>query len=68
MSHQLRKKIEDRIKNLEDLMDNNIHLEDPLKVSELIQTITKFWSVLEEGDRDYIEAARYALEFKKEWK
>jgi Holliday junction resolvase RusA-like endonuclease len=64
----LRKKIEDRLKELEDLLDNNIHLEDDEQVLELIQSISKFWSVLEEGDRDYIDAARYACEFKKVWK
>ena len=64
----LRKKIEQRLNELEDLMDNNIHLEDRLRVEELIQSISKFWSVLDEGDRDYIEAARYACEWQKVWK
>jgi cell shape-determining protein MreC len=64
----LRKKIEQRLNELEDLMDNNIHLEDRLQVEELIQSISKFWSVLDEGDRDYIEAARYACEWQKVWK
>jgi len=64
----LTKKIEERLKELEDLMDNNIHLEDRLQVEQLIQSITKFWSVLEEGDRDYLEAARYACEWQKVWK
>lgn len=64
----LTKKIEERLDELEDLMDNNIHLEDRLQVEQLIQSISKFWSVLEEGDRDYIEAARYACEWQKVWK
>jgi murein L,D-transpeptidase YafK len=64
----LRKKIEERLNELEDLLDNNIHLEDREMVEQLIQSISKFWSVLEEGDRDYLEAARYACEFQKVWK
>jgi hypothetical protein len=64
----LRKKIEERLNELEDLLDNNIHLEDRELVEELIASISKFWSVLEEGDREYIEAAKYACEFKKVWK
>jgi len=65
---ELRKKIQTRLVNLEDLMDNNIHLKDQEHVLELIQSISKFWSVLEEGDRDYLEAARYACEWQKLWK
>ena len=64
----LYKKIEARFAELEDLLDNNIHLEDRDQVEQLIQNIAKFWSILEEGDRDYIEAARYAVEFQKVWK
>lgn len=64
----LYKKIEARFVELEDLLDNNIHLEDRDQVEQLIQNIAKFWSILEEGDRDYIEAARYACEFQKVWK
>jgi len=37
-------------------------------VEEHIQTITKFWSVLNDEDKDYIHGARYAIEEKMEWK
>jgi len=63
----LRKKIDYRLNQLQDFMDNNIHLEDPQQVLELIKSITKFWSILEEGDRDYVESARFAVEFQKTW-
>jgi len=66
--NQLRKKIENRLKELELLMDNNIHLEDQEQILQLIQSISKFWNILEEGDRDYLEAARYACEWQKIWK
>jgi hypothetical protein len=64
----IQKLIKERLDELQDLLDNNIHLEDSQQVEELIASVTKFWSVLEEGDRDYIEAAKYACEFKKVWK
>jgi hypothetical protein len=64
----IQKLIKERLDELQDLLDNNIHLEDSQQVEELIASVTKFWSVLEEGDREYIEAARYACEFKKVWK
>jgi hypothetical protein len=64
----IQKLIKERLDELQDLLDNNIHLEDSQQVEELIASVTKFWSVLEEGDRDYLEAAKYACEFKKVWK
>jgi len=64
----LYKKIEARFLELEGLLDNNIHLKDRDQVEQLIASISKFWSILEEGDRDYIEAARYVCEFQKVWK
>jgi hypothetical protein len=64
----IQKLIKERLDELQDLLDNNIHLEDSEQVEELIASVTKFWSVLEEGDRDYLEAAKYVCEFKKVWK
>jgi hypothetical protein len=64
----IQKLIKERLDELQDLLDNNIHLEDRELVEQLIQSVSKFWSILEEGDREYIEAARYALEFQKVWK
>ena len=52
---------------LEHMMDSNLHLDDPDKVTNHISSISKFWSVLSEEDRDYIEGARYALEEKAVW-
>ena len=64
----IQKLIKERLDELQDLLDNNIHLEDRELVEQLIQSVSKFWSILEEGDREYIEAARYACEFQKVWK
>ena len=46
----------------------NYHLKNPDEVYELTTQISKFWSVLSEEDKDYVQAAQYAIEEKQEWK
>lgn len=53
---------------LECMMMRQEHLSDPEKVDDHIYTISKFWRVLSEEDRDYIHGCRYAIEEKIEWK
>lgn len=64
----LKDKISERMDALEDMMNMNLHLNNQEMVYEQIQTVSKFWSVLTEEDRDYIEACRWALEEKQVWK
>jgi hypothetical protein len=61
-------KINQRMDILQGWMEQNYHLRRPEVVEEHIQTVTKFWSVLSEEDRDYIDGCRYAIEEKMEWK
>jgi len=61
-------KIKQRMDVLQHWMESNYHLQRPEVVEEHIQTITKFWSVLNDEDKDYIHGARYAIEEKMEWK
>lgn len=60
-------KVNSRMTQLEHFMESNYHLEDPDKVEAIIDSISKFWSVLSEEDKDYIQAARYAIEDKLKW-
>ena len=53
---------------LQKMMESNIHLDDAERVTRQIETISKFWSVLSEEDRDYIQGCQYAIEEKYEWK
>ncbi len=64
----LKNKINNRLDNLEQLMGNQKHLSNPELVLECIDSVTKFWSVLSDEDKDYIECANFALEKKLEWK
>lgn len=64
---KLRQEIKNRMDILQDWMESNYHLRRPEVVEEHIQSITKFWSVLDEEDRDYIQCAQHAIEDKTEW-
>jgi hypothetical protein len=64
----LREKIRLRMDEIQSMMESNDHLTDPDKVTEVIGSVSKFWSALNEEDRDYIHCARYAIENKSEWK
>lgn len=64
----MQEKITKRMDILQNWMENNYHLKRPEVVKEHIQTISKFWSVLSEEDRDYIQGCQYAIEEKYEWK
>ena len=64
---ELRNKIKQRMDILQMWMEENYHMRRPEVVEEHIQTITKFWSALNDEDKDYIEGARYAIEEQMEW-
>ena len=53
---------------LQNWMESNHHLKNKEEVYELTLNISKFWSVLSEEDREYIQAARYAIDKGIEWR
>tara|TARA_B100001245_G_C22842157_1_gene404881 strand:+ start:154 stop:327 length:174 start_codon:yes stop_codon:yes gene_type:complete len=53
---------------LKNWMESNHHLKNKEEVYELTLNISKFWSVLSEEDREYIQAARYAIDKGIEWR
>jgi hypothetical protein len=63
----IHEKINQRMNVLQHWMETNYHLTRPEVVEEHIQTITKFWSVMTEEDKDYVDGARYAIEEKLKW-
>ena len=60
----LRQRITNRMNILQGWMEDNYHLRRPQVVEEHIQTIRKFWNILNEEDRDYIDGCRNAIESK----
>ena len=60
-------KIKERMDQLQKLMESNYHIDNPKEAHELTTSVSKFWSVLSEEDRDYIQAAQHAIEDKIKW-
>lgn len=63
----LRDKINGRLDHLQQLMEGQAHIDRPEYTSDVIDSITKFWTALNEEDRDYVECAKYALVEKHPW-
>jgi hypothetical protein len=60
-------KIQSKLDHLRMSMEGQLHIDRPDYTNDLIESITKFWSVLKEDDREYVEAAKYALVNKMSW-
>ena len=60
----LRDKINERMDILQNWMEQDYHMKRPEVVYEHTLTISKFWSVLSEEDKDYIQCAQDAIESK----
>jgi len=66
-NNTLLKKIEERMDMLQAQMKANVHLENENTVISTIDSLTKFWSVLSEEDKDYILAAQTAIDDGMKW-
>ena len=63
----IKQKIVDRMDKLQEMMESNQHLETPEDVYDVTLSVSKFWSILSEEDREYIQCAQYAIEEGKRW-
>jgi hypothetical protein len=63
----LKDKIQDRLDTLQGYMESNYHLENKDECYELSVQISKFWSILNEEDKDYIQCAQDAIREGLEW-
>ena len=66
----LTQRINQRMDILQDWMEQDYHLERPEVVYEHTLSVSKFWSVLSEEDRDYIQGVQFAIDTKStvSWK
>jgi uncharacterized protein YydD (DUF2326 family) len=64
----LKEKIQARLDQLEMLMYENYHLKNPDEVYNQTLHISKFWSVLSEEDRDFVQGCQSSIEEGWEWK
>lgn len=60
-------KIKSRMDHLQQLMESNTHLSRMEYVLDVIESVSKFWSALNEEDKDYIQCAQHAIKEGKEW-
>ena len=63
----IRERVDERLTQLEQDLKEGLHLSKPEAVEDKIASISKFSSILTDGDRDFVAAARLALEEKREW-
>jgi len=66
----LKNKINKRMDILQNWMEQDYHIKNPKIVYEHTLSISKFWQVLNEEDKDYIQCVQDAIETKStiSWK
>ena len=73
MTETIREKITSRLDQLEADLKGGKHLleyaseEEMLKVYKLTESISKFWRVLTDEEKDFIQVARIAILEQKPW-
>lgn len=65
--NRYRAQITEQMDTLQHMMENNVHLKEPQKVSNHIETISFKWHFISEEDREYIQCAQTAIEEGLEW-
>jgi hypothetical protein len=63
----IRQRIEDRLNLVEQMLISQQHLSDSAEVLDALASVSKFYSVLSEEQREFVQAARWAVEEQKEW-
>ena len=64
---QLRELIKIRMDELQSYMESNSHIDNRMDGLKKISIISKYWGVLDEETRDYVNAAQTAIEDQTEW-
>ena len=67
MHQKLRDKLNERLDKLQEMMETNYHLENPVEAYDLTLKISFAWSVLSEEDREYVQCAQDAITEGWEW-
>jgi len=52
----IREKIQQRLDELQRMVETHSHLDNPDFVTEKILSVTKFWSILSEEEREFVSA------------
>ena len=63
----IREKIQERLDGLQGLMERQDHLRFPELVTRNLEQVTKFWSALDENEREFLSAIRIATTEQISW-
>ena len=64
----LKERIQYRLDQIEMLMYQNYHLKNPDEVMLQTLNVSKFWSILSEEDRDFVQGVQSSIEEGWSWK
>lgn len=64
----LKERIQHRLDQIEMLMYEDYHLKNPDEVYNQTLQVSKFWSILSEEDRDFIQGVQSSIEEGWSWK
>lgn len=64
----LRDKLNAKMDTLQEMMEANKHISDPVETEQQISTCSLYFHLLEGEDREYVQMARHALEEQIVWK
>tara|TARA_B100001059_G_scaffold77374_1_gene75066 strand:- start:679 stop:891 length:213 start_codon:yes stop_codon:yes gene_type:complete len=64
----LKEKITNRLDQIEMLMRTDYHIQNPEEMMLQTLNVSKFWSVLSEEDRDFIQGVQSSIEEGWSWK
>ena len=67
--NKIREKIKNNFDALEDAMKAQKHLNEDsiVEMLMLMESCSKYWRVLDDEHRDFLNAARFVVEEKKRW-
>jgi len=64
----LKERIQYRLDQIEMLMYQDYHLKNPDEVYNQTLQVSKFWSILSEEDRDFVQGVQSSIEEGWSWK
>ena len=64
----IRQRIEERLNLLESMLTAQKHITNPDDVLETIASVSKFYSVLSEEQREFVQAARWVTDSRNVWR
>ena len=63
-----KEKINDELDKLESMLTSQQHIKSPVRVGVHLDTLSMYFHLMNDEDRDYVNCARIALEDKIEWR